>query len=751
MNMKYRSRKRYGHGGNIDDKKAMILSQIKEVHHHADELAEVVAKMDTVDAWVVGKMERATTDLSDITHYLDGTTEYADGGMMSDNTFDNILTHYGFKKTKTFSGKRFFSGGKNKEIFASVDDKLKEVRVETNDVTIYSGYSIFDLMYILNRNRNLFLADGGMMARGGNVRSLLKNFNEEKPTIALIMIADDVSNDFMKEKFDKKIKWNELSDGEKQKYNEDYKVNKSKFDTYLMYEFVKLYYSDDKIKQKCKGSGTKTLNAIKSVMIDLAKKYDDSKYEDGGMMARGGKTYNQLLEDFNVDDLDDFESMRFEQMTNNGVPKATAIELLINEVEGDYSQLSPSLVRVAKKQNKMMARGGEVRYKLKGNNFGDQIENGRKFKVLIEKAFNNQSGETRYPLNFISETAFTGKIVKHDGKNYLKDYSYKGTLSKFDFLDDKDFIEALKYVDRPAIRKFEDGGIADAPEIEIDNDEGTLKVYYTKGDIGFDGTLKKYHSGRDFEYEFEPDDFDNQESEDFYYNDGDNVIENEILDYFYSNYGKMEDGGMMADGEVIAKEGDYTFVYKNLKNNVFDYGNSKGILYSVAPDEEPYELGYFTDKQSAIEYLKNEIEGEGGNLTLMARGGEVRMLNDYIKDLQRTIQDKEEFRNELSSDLSDFEKDMLENRLNDLRIKEDYLYGQIQFLLKNYLIKNGKPFTVSKKTHEFLQSQGFAKGGKVNYEYIPKYEIESINTWDGENIEEKDILDGAYVKRKRKR
>jgi hypothetical protein len=62
---------------------------------------------------------------------------------------------------------------------------------------------------------------GDVMAKGGNVRSLLKNFNEEKPTIALIMIADDVSNDFMKEKFEKTIKWNELSDGEKQKYNED--------------------------------------------------------------------------------------------------------------------------------------------------------------------------------------------------------------------------------------------------------------------------------------------------------------------------------------------------------------------------------------------------------------------------------------------------------------------------------------------------------------------------------------------------
>lgn len=366
--MKYRTRKRYGHGGNIDDKKAMILSQIKEVHHHADELEKVLANMDTVDAWVVGKMERATTDLSDITHYLDGTTEYA--------------------------------------------------------------------------------------------------------------------------------------------------------------------------------------------------------------------------------------------------------------------------------------RGGEVRYDIKGNNFSDKIENGKKFKDLIIKVFQNQSGEQTYPQNFIQETALTGKIVKHDGSNYLKDYTMRGTISKFAFLDDKDFIEALKYVDRPAIRKLEDGGMADSEKMiviaydgegseewiliekglsmqqarelteqlrllnlyseykilneseimadggttesaEIDivkKEDGQFKVYYTKGDISFDGRLRRYHSGRDYEYEFEPDYFDDEKSEEYFYNDGDGVIEKEILDAFYS-----------------------------------------------------------------------------------------------------------------------------------------------------------------KKTTEY------ARGGKINYEYIPKYEIESINTWDGENIEEKDILDGAYVKKKRKR
>lgn len=155
-------KRRFKSGGKlVDDKKAMVLSQIKEVHHHADELAKVLANMDTVDAWVVGKMERATTDLSDITHYLDGTTEYAKGGMT--NTFDNILLENGFKKIKTFAGVRFFQNG---DIFASVDDKNRIVEVTKREgQIIYKGYNISELIYVVTKQ----MADGGMMADGGIV------------------------------------------------------------------------------------------------------------------------------------------------------------------------------------------------------------------------------------------------------------------------------------------------------------------------------------------------------------------------------------------------------------------------------------------------------------------------------------------------------------------------------------------------------------------------------------------------------
>jgi len=61
----------------------MLRNQIKEVTHHSKEIKGVVTKRTRVEPWVVAKMERAATDLSDVTHYLDGE-KYADGGGTGD-------------------------------------------------------------------------------------------------------------------------------------------------------------------------------------------------------------------------------------------------------------------------------------------------------------------------------------------------------------------------------------------------------------------------------------------------------------------------------------------------------------------------------------------------------------------------------------------------------------------------------------------------------------------------------------------
>jgi hypothetical protein len=58
----------------------MVLSQLKSIHHHEIELRSALKTSPEIEAWVLAKVQRATTDLSDITHYLDGKTEYKTGG-----------------------------------------------------------------------------------------------------------------------------------------------------------------------------------------------------------------------------------------------------------------------------------------------------------------------------------------------------------------------------------------------------------------------------------------------------------------------------------------------------------------------------------------------------------------------------------------------------------------------------------------------------------------------------------------------
>ena len=92
--------------------------------------------------------------------------------------------------------------------------------------------------------------------------------------------------------------------------------------------------------------------------------------------------------------------------------------------------------------------------KIKGNNFSEQIENGQKFKKFIEACFNSQDKENIYPMNLIREIAFTPlQLVSADGKTYVKNYSYKGTFTHFEFLNNPNFSAALEYVDRPKIKK----------------------------------------------------------------------------------------------------------------------------------------------------------------------------------------------------------------------------------------------------------------------------------------------------------
>lgn len=83
-------------GGNIKkdydvyDNKRMLENQANEVEHHSQELNSQIPLTRQVPAWVISKMERATTDLSDITHYLDGENKMERGGNVGDTNYEII-------------------------------------------------------------------------------------------------------------------------------------------------------------------------------------------------------------------------------------------------------------------------------------------------------------------------------------------------------------------------------------------------------------------------------------------------------------------------------------------------------------------------------------------------------------------------------------------------------------------------------------------------------------------------------------
>ena len=58
-------------------------------------------------------------------------------------------------------------------------------------------------------------------------------------------------------------------------------------------------------------------------------------------------TATQKLENFNLENLDDFEIIQYNDFIKN-MSKAEALQIIINNVEGDFTQLSEDLAKAAK-------------------------------------------------------------------------------------------------------------------------------------------------------------------------------------------------------------------------------------------------------------------------------------------------------------------------------------------------------------------------------------------------------------------
>jgi hypothetical protein len=91
--------KKYAEGGETEgnENKEMLENQAYNISHHSKELNDALKHTKSVEPWVITKTQRASTDLADITHYLDGKNapKMAHGGSTgdSDDSGYSVMRH----------------------------------------------------------------------------------------------------------------------------------------------------------------------------------------------------------------------------------------------------------------------------------------------------------------------------------------------------------------------------------------------------------------------------------------------------------------------------------------------------------------------------------------------------------------------------------------------------------------------------------------------------------------------------------
>jgi hypothetical protein len=484
----------YKKGGWVENEnKEMAENQANEVKHHSEELSDALKKTDHVEAWVVGKMERATTDLSDVTHYLDGESKkMADGGETSGMEVVNYL--------KGVSGLRASYiaewGDKNNVDLAQVEKGIKTKKLKPIDFsTALSGKDgnkyAKEIIEKYSQNK---MAWGGKMANGG--------ITDEKEKRIIKEYEEHIKKHYIKIK----NYWRSKGDEDMVKFNnndlnnhlsviDDMKSGRwsialytwRSMDTASRDEITKDAYDlllskNDKMEKggvadnykhfelNAEGNFASNLNGKnyeviyrddKTQMYDLfedGKKIKSSKYvRDVMTFANGGgiKSTNidDELKDFNLDDLDDFEIMQFNQYYSS-LGKVGALQVLINNVEGDYSQLSTELSELAEKQisNEEWDKESMRRYGYANGGYmgsGGEIDSIGK-AITDEYGIDKKDGISRGEIEDVLMKN-KNRLLKFDGK--FAKYS-NGTIPKFDKI-----ISELKKDGWVIHDKYEDGGM----------------------------------------------------------------------------------------------------------------------------------------------------------------------------------------------------------------------------------------------------------------------------------------------------
>jgi hypothetical protein len=326
--------KRYEKGGSVaDSNKEMVLNQAEEFEHHAEEFESAVEKADEIPAWVVAKSQRASTDLSDITHYLDGENE---------------------QKREMEEGEEYAKGGKfgvdkHRVYFSS----FAEVMDAINDIANENGYNVVDIFpdlsyggvgYGQTKRAKVELEWNGKEKVG-------KSKKREKNTMNVQIYRMDSGNYELNSYFSYAqggmFEWQDAKIGDSALVKSENKLG----------VIVKDY--GRKFHLRFVDGSEKTYDASELKFIK-----DEDEYAKGGMMAKGGSVDNWVLYDNDTDEIISFhKSAKSAKSAANKIldapiPKHKEVGFML---ESNWNKEKEAIKKAQelRKHNKM-AMGGET-------------------------------------------------------------------------------------------------------------------------------------------------------------------------------------------------------------------------------------------------------------------------------------------------------------------------------------------------------------------------------------------------------
>jgi hypothetical protein len=256
----------YAEGGEIaNSNNEMLQSQLKAVEHHAKELSSIVNDKTPVEAWVVGKIERASTDLSDITHYLDGQ-KFEDGGEIKNQyagkTAEQVWNLWNVEQKRHFLIDHYL-------LDMGKDLKQKAFYKKEDFINEYKNHSWEGLPESIKDKVQLHIIQG-QYAKGGTI--------ETDTPILVGMVAENVA----------RYKYFEKNNVPKQ--NQQELVKKAdetiaKLEKHLEQKANTVYKNNEMFKKQLNQKGNKGRDALYMYMEHWADAFLGKKYAKGGEIS----------------------------------------------------------------------------------------------------------------------------------------------------------------------------------------------------------------------------------------------------------------------------------------------------------------------------------------------------------------------------------------------------------------------------------------------------------------------------------